>query len=276
MRIFLRVLLVISVLVIAIMGYAVYKIKEGIEPEAPPDFDKVQRLPAVVQGREAAIRDIDAVLAGLEGGLGAGFERRTQSVLDECGSKKRPGGFFGSESYEPVICRREVVRYYVVAGPRSDRVDEIVTALYDTGMYGDYPGWKTAAGQGCSPDPTPSAEPTPTTNSPAATPFPAAVSSDGPTPAPSSPPVSRQPEAPCEFSATAQEPAPSRGIRAEVRSHNPRTSQTPVRQTWPLDVVGSERRDEPADFGLVDAAVMPSDVCILGVSVLINYYTEAD
>ncbi|MCF2529570.1 hypothetical protein LZ495_20440 [Yinghuangia sp. KLBMP8922] len=124
------------VAIAAFVGYGLFSLPESQADESPPDVEQVARSAAAKQAREAATLHIDEAFAKLARELAAaGFQARTGSVSDVCGSERLGGWLASGARYDVVTCQREVVQYYVGPGPRAEKIGQVADALQALGLY---------------------------------------------------------------------------------------------------------------------------------------------
>ncbi|OPC84672.1 hypothetical protein B4N89_30475 [Embleya scabrispora] len=135
-RWFLGAVLSVLLLLLGLAAWGLYSFAQGQRTPHAPDVDKVARAPEVRAARQAAVGDVEAVYTTLEQTWGARAERRAEAVSDVCGSELRTSPFFGSGGgkWSNVRCEREVVRAYVLDGPREGHATGLADAL-NTGHW---------------------------------------------------------------------------------------------------------------------------------------------
>ncbi|MYS86635.1 hypothetical protein [Embleya scabrispora] len=130
----------VASVILVILGLVAWGLFVHGKLPSPPDVDKVAGAAEVRAAQRTAVRDVEAVYTTLEQTMGGRAAQRAEAVSDMCGVVFRDQGFFRRVGWSGVRCQREVMRAYVLDGPRAENATVVAVALEAGGWFRNGPG----------------------------------------------------------------------------------------------------------------------------------------
>ncbi|MFE3205652.1 hypothetical protein [Embleya sp. NPDC059237] len=157
-RWFLGAVASVLLLLLGVVAWGVSSCTQNTKTPHAPDVDRVAGAPEVGAAQRTAVRDVEAAYTALEQSLGGRAERRGEAVSDVCGAMLKRPSFFGEGGgrWSKVRCEREIVRAYVLDGPRATHATIVADALTAA-------GWSRPGADFVDPGTSPCPAPAPST-----------------------------------------------------------------------------------------------------------------